>query len=338
MVCALLFLVGLTVQTSAQSESPPNDTPHGDWLVKVNVNGEQRTSILSLSNDPQGKQSGRWIGLEELSELKDIKYEAGKLSFTGKGPNRDGQSRTWKFTGTIKDDKLSGTVSRSDRGEHTVKGDRITPLPDIVGNYGFNYSPDDCTAAVAVRIDQEGKLTAKWLISDGKVPITDAGEVPITDLMYEKGKLTFESKLGSYKGSLTQRKSLNGTYTTEAGEEYSVLSQRLGTPMIGAWNLEVMSEQGSRHQRLKVNRDMSGWYGAIPIKEVHLQGDDPQRPNRPRTVTFKTVMKSGERTVEMSFTGKVTEGQLSGEITTPAGTAKVVGKKLVQTLRTGTTP
>jgi hypothetical protein len=321
MILLMIVLCGALGSTDGKTLSAAEPKLAGRWEVTVAVRGKQRTAVLSLFSDPKGNQGGHWIGVGTQSELKDVKYEAGRLSFTAKGPNRDGQQTTWTFTGTIKKDKLSGTVSSSDRGEHMVAGKRIPPLPDIVGNYGFSYAKDEAIFSLAIRMNDKGKLTAEWLNVNGKVPITD--------LVYKEGKLTFKSKLGDYEGRLTQQKSLNGTYTTDK-RAFSVLSMRLGKPMIGTWNLEVTSEQGSRHQRLEINRDMSGWYGAIPIKEVHLQGDDPHRPHRPRTVTFKTIVKSGEKAVEMSFAGKVTDAQLSGQLTTPSGTAKVSGKREVQ--------
>lgn len=316
-ITVLLLLMGLSGQTSAQSETRP--TLQSDWQVKFNVNNKQRTAMLSLFADAKTNQSGQWIGLDHMSELANVSYKEGKLSFTAKGPNRNGQSTTWTFNGKINQDKLLGTVSSRNRGEHKVEGKRIRKLPTIVGNYRFSYSNDKTTFALAVRANDEGKLSAYWQHGDE--------QVPVTDLKYKGSVLTFNSKLGSYTGSLTKAMALNGTYTTADGREFSVLSFRQGAPVIGTWNLEVMSEQGSSQQRLKVNRDLSGWYGALRIKEVQLRGDNPRQPNRPSSLTFKTVMKSGERIVEMSFAGKVTEGKLIGALTTAKGKRKVEGKR-----------
>lgn len=320
----VVLIAGLSFQALAQTPTLRDSDNQGDWKVSIKVKGKQRTAILSLSIDADDKQRGQWIGFDELSELTQIKYTAGELRFTGQGPSRDGQSTTWKFNGTIKDGKLIGTIASEDRGEHAVDGIRIPTLPDIVGDYVFSYSKRGATLALAIRIDKKGKLAAHWLSGKDKVSVTD--------LAYAKGVLTFKSKLGSYKGGLTRAKALNGSYTTPDGREFSVLAQRLGAPLIGTWNLEVTSEHGMRKQRLKVNRDLSGWYGSVPIKEVRLKGDAPQLPNRPREVTFKTVTKMGERTVEQTFTGKVTPSKLDGEITTPTGSAKVLAHKAAKDL------
>ncbi len=106
--------------------------------------------------------------------------------------------------------------------------------------------------------------------------------------------------------------------------EITAEGKRIGAALIGNWNLEVTSERGSRKQRLKVNPDMSGLYGAIPIKKVNLK--DGQ-------VSFKIVLEFGERKFEMNFKGKLAESKLAGELTTSRGSQKVTGTKVVRTFR-----
>ena len=127
--CTLLLMVGLSAQTLAQSTAPKGGEPYGDWETKVTVNRKQRTSVLSLYSDPKGNQTGQWVSLQKLGELKDLKYEAGKLSFIGEDPSRDGQSTTWEFTGTIKEEDLSGCVL-SDQAAQRAHGPRQTHPTD----------------------------------------------------------------------------------------------------------------------------------------------------------------------------------------------------------------
>ena len=100
--------------------------------------------------------------------------------------------------------------------------------------------------------------------------------------------------------------------------------KQIGAPLIGTWNLEIASEQGNRKQRLRVNPDMTGLYGGIALKKVNLEGDK---------VSFKTVLKFGDREFEISFAGKLDESKLTGELTTSRGTRKVKGAKVVRTFR-----
>ena len=70
--CTLLLMVGLSAQTLAQSTAPKGGEPYGDWETKVTVNRKQRTSVLSLYSDPKGNQTGQWVSLQKLGELKDL--------------------------------------------------------------------------------------------------------------------------------------------------------------------------------------------------------------------------------------------------------------------------
>ncbi len=73
---------------------------------------------------------------------------------------------------------------------------------------------------------------------------------------------------------------------SERGER-TVEGKLIGGSLICTWNHEVPSEQrGSRKQRLRFNPDMSGLYGAIPLKKVNLEGNQ---------VCFKIVLEFGER-------------------------------------------
>ena len=316
-----------TDEVSAQSASSQKGGLYGDWEVKVNFNGRQRTSILSFSRDPEGNQTGQWISFWGLSELKDVKCEGGNLSFTREGRNRDGQSTTWKFTGTIKEGKLSGTAS-SDRGEQTVEGKRIPRLPDIVGTWAMGYMDLRVSTTLAIQVDKHGKLTAKWKDPDATVTLTD--------FAYKEGRVSFTYRSYPYEGRLRSHKNvLSGVMTTERGA-IQIAALRVGTALIGTWNLEVTSERGSRRQRLKIRPDMSGWYGATSIElsvrppvTVSRRSTVKSASLEGSTVTFKALTKVGERTFETSFAGKVSESKLSGEITTSRGSAKVVGKKVL---------
>ena len=116
-------------------------------------------------------------------------------------------------------------------------------------------------------------------------------------------------------------------FKSERGE-ITAEGKRIGAAVIGTWNLEVTTERGNRKQRLIVNPDMSGMYGAIPIEKVELADNK---------VSFKTVLKFGDREFEMSFEGKLEESKLTGELTTSRGTQKVTGVKVVRRSRRGRT-
>ena len=70
----------------------------GDWQVKMDFNGRQFESILSFSRDAKGKRTGQLVSFSRVSELKDITYEGGKLSFVQSRQSRDGETINSKFT------------------------------------------------------------------------------------------------------------------------------------------------------------------------------------------------------------------------------------------------
>lgn len=315
--------MALAAQVSAQPSRRGGRGLYGDWQVKVDFDGRQMDLILSFSRDREGKQIGHWISFRGLSELKDLKYEEGKLSFVRVRQNREGQSTTSKFTGTIKDGKLSGTLS-SDRGKYKLEGKRSDRISRAVGSWEMKLKMGEreFTATLVVMTDKKGKLTAQWQ--------SQRGEHEITDVVYKERKLTFKRKSkiqdrqweSTFEGTV-QRNTLSGVIKSERGE-IAAEGKRIGASLIGNWNLEVTSERGSRKQRLKVNPDMSGMYGSIPIKKVNLEGDK---------VSFKLVLEFGERKFEMSFEGKLKESKLTGELTTSRGSQKVTGTKVIREFR-----
>ena len=326
---SLMVLVMLSAQVWAQSSPSRRGGLYGDWQVKVDFDGRQYESILSFSRDREGNRTGHWISFWGLSELKDVKFEEGQLSFVQERRNREGQTTTSKFVGTIKEGKLSGTLS-SDRGQYKLEGKRSPRIPRAVGSWEikFKVGEREITSTLVVKADKEGKLTAQWQ--------SRRGEHEITDVQYERGKLTFKrkSKMGdrqwesTFDGTIQwQTDTLSGVIKSERGQ-ITAEGKRIGAALIGTWNLDITSERGSRKQRLKVNRDMTGLYGAIPIKKVSLEGNK---------VSFKIVLEFGERKFEMSFEGKLAESKLTGELKTSRGTQKVTGTKVVRTFRRGST-
>ena len=313
------------IKAEAPTQSPRSHRGglYGDWQVKVDYNGRQWESILSFSRAKGGYQIGHWISFWGISELKNIEYEDNKLSFIRVRRNREGQSVTSNFKGTIKDGKLSGTIS-SDRGEYKLEGKRSARISRAVGNWEMKLKRGEreFTSTLVVNADKEGKLTDRWE--------SQRGEHEITDVKYQRRKLTFKRKSkirdrqreSAFEGTI-RRDILSGAFKSERGE-ITVEGKLIGASLIGNWNLEVTSERGNRKQRLKVNRDMSGMYGAIPIKKINLENNK---------VSFKLVLEFGERKFEMSFEGKLEESNLTGELTTSRGTRKVTGTKIIRRSR-----
>ena len=286
----------------------------GDWQVKIDFNGRQTTSILSLAGNKEGELTGDWISAWGLSELKDIKYENGQLSFIQVYRFRESESEA-KFAGTVERRKLTGTLS-SDRGESKVEGTRLRPMSRAAGNWEMKIKEDEreFTPTLIIKQDKGGKLTADWQ--------STWGEHKISDVEFKKNKLNFKrtSKVqdkqweSTFEGTVSGHK-LSGTFTSDSGE-IEAEGTRFGAALIGRWNLEIASDSGTRTQLLQINPDLSGLYGPAAVQKVNLE--DSQ-------VSFKTTLEYNERKSEISFAGTLQGKKINGELTTSRGTRKVEG-------------
>lgn len=313
-----VVLMVLVMPLAAVSAERPRRGITGDWLLKIEFDGRTMNSILSFSRDKEGNLAGQWISFFGLGELSDIKYEGNNLSFVQVSRFGDQEFRM-NFAGTLERGKLTGTLS-SDRGESKVEGQRVRPMPAAVGSWEMKVKMGEreLTGTLVVKADKEGKLTAEWQ--------SERGEHQISDLQYEKGKLTFKrtSKFqdrqfeSTFEGAV-KANTLSGIFKSERGES-AAEGKRIGAALIGKWELEITSERGARKQILQVNPDLSGMYGPTPVSKINLEGDQ---------VTFQIVLEFGEQKFEINFAGKLDGQKLTGEFTSERGTQKATGKKVV---------
>lgn len=293
----------------------------GDWLFKIELNSRPRTLILTFSRDEEGNRIAYLINFFAMTKLQDFKYEDGELSFVQVNRRGDNEFKS-TFKGKIEEGKLTGTLT-TNRGEAKVTGERAPRMPRAAGIWDMQMKMGDreFTSKLTIAQNKEGELIGKWE--------SQLGETKVTDLTYEQGAVKFK-RTSTYNG--TERQStfegtidretdtLSGTIKSERGE-ITVTGTRVGGPVIGTWNLETTSEQmGTLQQRLVVNRDMTGLYGAMPIKQVNFEDGK---------VSFQIIVgEFGENPFEMNFAGKIDdEGKLTGEMTTSRGTSKITGKK-----------
>lgn len=319
---SLILLVMLSAQVWGGSSGPRRGGFYGDWLVKMTFGERQMESILSFSRDSEGNRTGQWISFWGMNEMKDVKFEENQLSFVQVFRFGENES-TSTFKGTIEEGKLSGTIS-SDRGETKLEGKRSPRTSRAIGSWEMKYKigEREITGTLVIKADKERNLSAEWQ--------SQRGENVITDLKYERGSLSFKrtSKYGdrqresTFEGNI-RGDTLTGAFKSERGE-IKAEGKLKNASLIGNWNLDIESEQGTRKQRLTVNSDMSGLYGSSPIKKVNFEEDK---------VSFKIVLEFGERKFEISFKGKLAESKLTGELTTSRGTRKVKGTKVVRTFR-----
>ena len=287
----------------------------GDWQITMDFNGRQIQSILSFSMDKEGKLTGQSIGFGVV-ELEDVEYEGSQLSFVQVNRFGDNEFRR-TFTGTVERGKLSGTFS-SDRGESKVEGKRLRRMSPAAGTWQLTLNIGDrqVNPTLVIKANDNNKLSAVWQ--------SQRGQQELSDVTFKAGKLTFkrtrefqgQQRESSFEGTIKGNK-LTGKLTSQRGE-IEIEGQRQGAALIGKWDLELTSDRGTRKQILLVNPDLSGLYGATPVKKIDLEGDQ---------VSFKIIRSFGDQEFESNFKGTLKSGKLTGELVSSMGSQTVTGLK-----------
>jgi hypothetical protein len=169
------------------------------------------------------------------------------------------------------------------------------------------------------------------------------GEIPIKEIRLEAGQVSFSIEMGfgdqtfklDFKAKL-EGKTLKGEVTSQRGTR-EVTGKKLDevSPIVGTWEITRQAppdaaqgqgqNQGPRTSTLVIKADMTGTYAGrnstAPLTDLKLEGDQ---------VSFKVVVKYGDREVPMEFKGKLEGGALKGAFTSSRGTREATGKKVGQ--------
>ncbi len=314
-IAILGIVIGALVCPAFGQQGPQRIT--GDWMMTSEFNGQKVNSILSFSRGEDNQLKGRWISFMGVNELKDVKFENGKLSFVQVFRFGD-QENTSTFEGTLENNTLTGAL-KGEQGEFAMTGKRSPRMPAAVGVWEMKVkmAEREYTGTLTIKANAEGKLTGEWK--------SERGTSEISNITAERNKLTFTRKMtlgdqsreSSFEGTL-KGNTLTGTFTSDRGES-TAEGTRVGGAVIGTWDLTITADSGTpRMQVLKIHPDLSALYGTMPIEKVTLDGEN---------LSFKTEFSFGDQKTELSFTGKVTGDKLTGEVTSPRGGRKVEGKK-----------
>jgi hypothetical protein len=289
----------------------------GDWEITMDFDGRQSFAMLSISKKPDGTLAGKWGS----NELSDVKFEDSKLTFTRTVGPPDRQFTT-NYECKLEDGKLRVKFTNN-WGEFSAVGARPKSKSPVLGQWEVNFTAGDrdINAVLIISEEPDGTLVGKWT--------KEQGEHKISNVKFEDSKLTFarQSRLDdfefetSYEGVI-EDSNLTGKFSNEMGE-WPTKGKRIGTELIGQWELTTTSERGTRTRRMRIFSDLTGRYeffgGEIPMKDIRLEGDQ---------LTFSLEMGFGDETFQMDFKGKLDGAALKGQITSPRGTRDVTGKKL----------
>jgi hypothetical protein len=289
----------------------------GEWDMKLNFDGSQMTSILTFARDKDGGLTAEWISIFGIGEVKDIKHEGKDITFTLIN-QMGGQEYTSNFIGTLEKGELSGLLS-SDQGEITTEGKKLRRMAPIMGSWNMTIKMGDreFNTVLVVKPDEQKKLGAEWQ--------SQWGEHEISDVQFKDGKLTFSrmSKFGdrewetTYEGSVKGH-TLTGTFSSQQGQ-IAANGKRAGAALVGKWDLTLVSDQGTRKQRLTVLPDLSARFGALPIKKIGFEDGK---------VSFKMTLPFGDDEYEIGLECNIKAGKITGKFTSSEGVGEVTGVKV----------
>jgi hypothetical protein len=301
---------------------PAKQDIFGDWKIKsTNTDGPPMDAIMTLSKDKDGKMIGKWLSFFGPSDLKDVKFEGGKLTFLQTFRFGD-QERTSDFTGTIKEGKIVGSLV-SDRGEMAIEGTRMLPKNGVAGKWELITKRQDreMTSTLIIKADKDGKLSGTYQ--------SQRGESAIPEMSFKDDKLTFKRTMSmqgqdmeiayelTVKGNV-----ISGVSKTQRGES-TVTGKRIDSPAVGTWELTITTDRGERSQLLTVYADMTALYGPSDLDTFNVEDNK---------MSFKLKRTFGDRSFDLEFKGTLEGDKLAGEMTGtgPNGpmTQKVTGKKL----------
>jgi hypothetical protein len=313
-------LIALTIGIPQVFAAAAAEDVTGEWELTMDFNGRPMMATLSITKTPDGKLAGQWGS----SNLADVKFEGGKLTFVRKMQMRD-QEFTMNFTGTLKDGKLTGTLS-SDQGENAVTGVRKKAKSPVLGQWDLKYQigGQDVTAKLIVSQKPDGAVDANWIsdmaksvVSNAKITgdkLTLSRKTTLNDNAFES---TFEATV---KGD-----TLTGTVKSQMGDA-PVTGTRIGAALIGKWEITRTSDQGTRTNMLMIDTDLTGRYesfgGEIPIKDLKIDGNK---------VTFKTEMSFNDQTFVTEYKLTLDGKTLKGQSVSDRGTNELTGKKIEAT-------
>lgn len=313
LTCILLFMQKSFVRVAKDVGATEDIT--GEWEIKIDSPVINRLATLSFSR----KADGILTGTCGSSKLTNVRFENGKLSFNRIIPTR-ARDFTHEYTLTLKDDKLTGTMS-GDLGNFSVNGIRKKALSPALGQWDIITIAGkvEITGRLIISENPDGSLAGKW--DYGREEIIAV----VSNVKFKDGKLTFTriAKLSyirygrliehefeeNFEGTIKGHE-LTGVTRSSEGNESPSTGERVGAALVGKWELITETPYGETTTSImNINGDLTGKYGGpkgdeITIKNLKLEGDQ---------VTFFLEWSLQSMTFRMDFKGKIDGKILRGE-------------------------
>lgn len=114
-----------TFEGTLQGEAKTGaDAIVGEWQMDVEMPEREIVEKLTITKNADGTLAGKWEGRRGESTISDVKFEAGKLTFTRTIKFGD-REFTMTYEGTVEGDNMTG-VFWSERGEREANATRVT--------------------------------------------------------------------------------------------------------------------------------------------------------------------------------------------------------------------
>ena len=97
----------------------------GEWQISITMPAREVVEKMTVTENADGTPAGRWEAQRGENTLSDIKFEAGKLTFTRVSKFGDSEFKM-TFEGTIEGDTMKGTFKGEQGGSREVSATRVT--------------------------------------------------------------------------------------------------------------------------------------------------------------------------------------------------------------------
>ncbi|MGA2677772.1 MAG: glycoside hydrolase family 5 protein [Sedimentisphaerales bacterium] len=166
---------------------------YGDWLMRADPYDRQSNSILSFGADSAGKLAGQWINSKQLTELGDVRFKDGTITFCQPAQSRK-EIINGFFAGTIEGDRISGTVTCAGNKSH-IEGHRrpkgnTVPVEangvgsELIGNWILNSKVKWGSPKQRLKVNPD--MSGLY------------GVTPISRITLEGDKVSFKVPAGKY--------------------------------------------------------------------------------------------------------------------------------------------
>lgn len=199
----------------------------GQWDMKITMPQREVTAKMTISRNADGTLAAKWESERGESTISDVKFDAGKLTFTRKTKFNDQEFES-NFEGTVEGSQLKGTF-KSERGEMPAVGTKVgaaaaqgggapaaAPAPaaaNVVGKWELTTTSQQGTRTHVLTINKN--MTGTYQ--------TRNGEIPIRNLKVDGNKISFKIEAAGGQGSESQFSgeindaNIRGQITSERG-------------------------------------------------------------------------------------------------------------------------